>query len=104
MDRDEIAEVGFDEQGRLYVMPLTVTFPYVYREAIEVAWDAEGRYLCAPPPPRSQPAPVGWWLRQIFAAAQAQDCELYLAQKTILRNIPYQLEDEIKKVLSERHA
>ncbi len=104
MDRDEIAEVGFDEQGRLYVMPVTVTFPYVYREAMEVAWDDEGRYLCAPPPPRSQLAPVGWWLRQIFAAAKAQDCELHLAPETKLRNIPYQLEDEIKTALSERRA
>jgi hypothetical protein len=103
MNRDKIAEIGFDEQGRLYVMPLTVTFPYVYREAMEVAWDDEYHYLCAPPPPRSQLAPVGWWLRQIFAAARAQDCELHLAPETKLRNIPHQLVDEIKTVLREHN-
>lgn len=103
MDRDAIAEVGFDEQGRLYVMPLTVTFPYVYREAMEVDWDDSGHYLCAPPPPRSQLAPAVWWLRRILAAARTQDCELHLAPETRLQNIPYQLVDEISAVLREPH-
>ena len=104
MDRDEIAEIGIDEQGRLYVKPLTITFPYVYREAMEVAWNDDGHYLCAPPPPRFQLAPVGWWLRQIFAAAKTQNCELRLAPETKFRNIPHQLADEINTVLSEHHA
>ncbi len=104
MDRDAIAVVGIDEQGRLYVMPLTVTFPYVYREAMEVHWDDDGHYLYAPPPPRSQLAPAVWWFRQIIAAARAQDCELHMAPETRWHNIPYQLMEEITSVLSERHA
>ena len=103
MDSDAIAEVGFDEQGRLYVVPLTVSFPYVDREALEISWDDLGHCLCAPPPPRSQLAPAVWWLRRILAAARAQDCELHLAPETRLRNIPYQLTDEINAVLREHH-
>lgn len=104
MDRDAIAEVGYDDQGRLYVMPLTVTFPYVFREPLEVEWDDIGRCLCAPPLPRSQLASAVWWLRRILAAARTQDCELHLAPETRLLNIPYQLVDEISAVLRETHV
>jgi hypothetical protein len=104
MDRDAIAEVGFDEQGRLYLMPLSASFPYVDREAMEISWDDHGHCLCAPPPPRSQIASPAWWLGKIFAAARAQDCELHLAPETRLRNIPYALTDEIRAVLGEHPA
>lgn len=69
MDGDAIAEVGYDEQGRLYVMPLTVTFPYVFREPLEVDWDDIGHYLCAPPSPRSQLAPAAGVVPRALRAA-----------------------------------
>ncbi|MEJ1959881.1 MAG: hypothetical protein WDM70_11045, partial [Nitrosomonadales bacterium] len=53
MHIDGIKEVGIDHEGRLYVTPKSKTFPMIYREAMEVHWDVKGRYLYAPPPPRS---------------------------------------------------
>jgi len=39
MVEDEIAEVGIDHDGRLYVRPTGHSFPYIYRAAKEVSWD-----------------------------------------------------------------
>jgi Integron Cassette Protein Hfx_Cass5 len=104
MDRDDIAEIGFDEQGRLFLKPLTASFPYIDREAMGISWDDQAHCLCAPPPPGSQAAPVAWWLRRLFAAARAQDCELRLAPETRLHNIPYALANEVNSVLMEHRA
>lgn len=102
MDRDSIAEIGIDSQGRLYVVPLTKAFPYIYREAMEVHWDAIGHYLYAPPPPRTQRGPV-WWFHQILAAAKEQGCELQFGAETKWKNIPRPLMEEISS-LGESHA
>lgn len=102
MDRDAIAEIGIDAQGRLYVSPLTKTFPYIYREAMEVYWDATGRYLHAPPPPRAQRGVI-WWFRQILAAAKEQGCELQIEPETKWKNISHELKEEISS-LGEPHA
>ncbi|HTN93879.1 MAG TPA: hypothetical protein VMJ33_04795 [Gallionella sp.] len=42
MERDAISEIGMDDEGRLYVAPETKTFPYIYREAMEVHWNEIG--------------------------------------------------------------
>ena len=94
MDHDAIAEVGIDAQGRLYVSPLSKTFPHIYREAMEVHWDIAGRYLHAPAPPRTQKGTI-WWFRQILAAAKAEDCELHLGPETKWKNISHELKKEI---------
>ena len=54
MERDVISENGIDDKGQLYVMPYTKTFPYIYREAMEIHWDENEKHLFAPPPPRAQ--------------------------------------------------
>lgn len=95
MDRDAIAEIGIDAQGRLYVSPRTKTFPQVYRETMEVHWDRQGRYLYSPPPPRAQLAAPNWWFDQILSAAREQGCELQIAMETTWHNVPGPLKDEI---------
>jgi hypothetical protein len=95
MDMDTIAEIGIDDKGRLYVLPQTQAFPYIYREAMEVHWDITSRYLYAPPPPRAQLATPIWWCLQILAAAKEQGCVLHIAQETKWKNISPQLKEEI---------
>jgi hypothetical protein len=87
MEHDAIAEVGIDDQQRLYVLPGKQSFPYIYREAMEVHWDQERGYLYAPAPPRSELKPEAWWFQQILAAAHAQGCELRLTASTRWHNV-----------------
>ena len=66
MKTDLIDEVGIDQKGRLYVRPRDCTFPFIYREGMEVNWDADNGHLYGPPPRT-------WdyirWYRQIISAA-----------------------------------
>ena len=79
MRRDTIARIEIDADGRLHVAPSTETFPYIYREAMEVHWDP-GRSTLYGPPPRE------WsrarWLRQILDAAREQSCDLLVTHET----------------------
>ena len=87
MQSDAIVQVGLDGRGRLYVKPESTMFPYIYREAMEVSWDAEGRYLCGPEPPRAHLETRPWWFRQILAAAKEQGVELLVRSETSWHNV-----------------
>jgi hypothetical protein len=96
---DIIEEIGIDEANRLYVKPSTATFPYIYREAMEVHWDGEGHFLYGAPPRK-------WsfvdWFNQILLAAQEQGCRLHLAPGTSWVNIPLELRIEMQEAQGGR--
>ena len=79
MTKDLIAEISIDREGRLCVRPVSAEFPHIYREAMEVTWDAATRSL-RPPVPRE------WtyehWLKQIFDAGRQQGVELVIDEST----------------------
>jgi DNA-binding transcriptional regulator/RsmH inhibitor MraZ len=50
MPPDIITKIEIDNQGRLLVYPGHNRYTMIYREAAEVNWDNEGRYLYSPPP------------------------------------------------------
>ena len=93
MNTDSIAEVGIDEQERLYVRPDTATFPYIYREAVEVHWEPSLHRL-------HYPKPRGWtyllWFQHIIGAAELQSYDLRLTPSTAWRNMPSELIAEIQ--------
>jgi hypothetical protein len=97
MTTDSIAEVGIDEQERLYVRPSTATFPYIYREAVEVHWDPNRHYV-------HSPKPREWtylqWFQHIIDAAALQSCELRLTPSTIWINIAPELSVEMQRWFS----
>ena len=92
MEQDQIKEIGVDDKGRLYITPLSKEFPYIYREAMEVHWDRENKFLYSPKPRE-------WsyfdWFKQIILAAKKQSCFLYTAENTTWINIPNDLKSEI---------
>ena len=104
MTADAIAEVGIDDRGRLYVAPATHTFPYIYREAMEVHWDAQCGYLHSPPAPRAELASPAWWFRQILAAAEEQGCQLRLGPQTRWHNVSKHTREEIELALGDGDA
>jgi len=93
METDSIAEVGIDEQERLYIHPSVAIFPYIYREAVEVHWEPTRRCLYSPKPRE-------WtylmWFQHIIGAAALQSCELRLTSSTVWINIPPDLQAEIQ--------
>ena len=92
MKRDDITALGIDADGRLWVRPSSETFPLIYREAMEVHWDAEGRFLYSPKPRE-------WsylrWFQQIVNAAAEVQCCLRLTAETQWENIPEALRSDI---------
>ena len=79
MRTDAIEAVGIDEHGSLWVKPATATFQYIYREAMEVHWDAERRCLYGPKPRERS---YSWWFKRITDAARQQEVQLSIAPWT----------------------
>lgn len=100
IESDEIAEVGIDEQQRLYLQPSTLSFPLIYREAADVHWDAERRRLHSSPPRK-------WtylqWFRHILNTVGPQR-ELRITPATKWVNVPLELRREIDEWLASKPA
>ena len=79
MRDDDVARIEIDAAGRLLVAPASETFPYMWREAMEVHWDDARAALYAPPPRKWSRAR---WLRQVLDAARAQGVVLRVTGRT----------------------
>jgi hypothetical protein len=92
MEKDEILEIAIDQEERLLVKPKSNSFPYMYREAMEVHWDNEGKFLYSPKP--KQWRYLDWYI-QIIKAAKEQTCLLTITDNTEWVNIPEELKNDI---------
>ena len=94
LNHDDIAAIGIDENMRLWIKPRHQTFPYIYREAMEVHWDPNRDYLYSPPPRE-------WsylrWFQQIVAAAKEHGCFLHITAETAWENVPNDLMIELSE-------
>ncbi len=94
MKRDNIVEVGIDNEGRLYIKPNNYKFRYIYQEAMDVPWDEQLGYLHGATPRK-------WsyldWYYQIIKAAQEQDVNLIITNETQWINIPVDIKELILK-------
>ncbi|MCX7061090.1 MAG: hypothetical protein NTZ11_09405 [Gammaproteobacteria bacterium] len=101
MNTDVISEIGIDGEGRLYVRPSKQSFPYIYREAMEVRWQENNGTLYAP-------APREWsharWFMQIHMAAKEQGCVMSLTPETEWRSVPESTRKEITAYVGSVHA
>ncbi len=95
MEQDNILEIGIDDQDKLYIKPETYSFPFIYREAAEVHWNAEREVLYSPKPRE-------WsylmWYNHIIDIAKNSDgggCKLLLTNKTQFINISEHLKEQI---------
>lgn len=92
---DQIEAIGIDEAGGLWVKPAALKFPYIYREATEVGWDANRLCLTSPKPRvRSHTQ----WFEQILRAAREQGAILTIATSTSWVNI----DEHLKQAIIER--
>lgn len=99
MTADFIAEIGIDDQERLFVRPSTAQFPFIYREAVEVHWDSTRKCLYSPKPRE-------WsylqWFQHILSAAALQSFQLQLTPRTVWSNIEDELKEEIQRWFSTK--
>ncbi len=85
MDRDPIARVEIDGEGRLHVVPATQEFPLIYRSGIEINWDSQLGSLISPKP---RVWPYTRWFEQILAAASLEyGCNLFITDDTVWANV-----------------
>lgn len=94
MTEESIAEVGIDDEARLYVRPATASFDYIYRAAMEVNWDASTRRLFSPKP--REWTYLDWFKQIIAAAADEYGTALRLTSDTGWTKIPASLRAEIE--------
>jgi hypothetical protein len=92
MEVDSISEIQIDSEGRLLVYPENSSFPYMYREAMEVCWYGEFRALYSPKP-RKWTYPQ--WFTQICSAAKEQGTCLEIRQNTRWKNVPDEVRQQI---------
>jgi hypothetical protein len=91
-----ISEIGIDGDGRLYVVPHSHDFPFIYREAMEVQWAPEAKRLYAPVPREWSYAR---WFEQIINAASAQEYTLAITMDTVWVNISDNLKVQMLAIL-----
>ncbi len=95
MHSDPIAEVAIDGEGRLRVVPLSNTYPMIYREGVEVHWNSAGRFLFSP-------RPREWsylhWFKHIIVVAGG----LALSHETKWTNVPDELRREAETWMNQR--
>jgi hypothetical protein len=83
------------------VTPLSATFPYIYREAMEVGWDASGKFLFSPIPKEWS---YGRWFQQIIYSTKEQGCELVLSATTVWKGVPDSVRQEIAASIDEANV
>jgi hypothetical protein len=93
MTNDIIAEVGIDDEGRLYISPAASSFALIYRAAMGVNWDSSNRRLFSPRP--REWSYSDWFKQIVSAAADEYGVRLRLTPETTWSNIPQILKEQI---------
>jgi hypothetical protein len=94
MKTDSIEEIRIDESGKLIVKPRKEDFSYIYRAAMEVNWNNDGKYLYSPKPKEWS---YSMWFKQIHAAVKDEyGVTLKISNETRWENI----DPDLKKSIS----
>ena len=101
MSTDQIVEIGIDIEERLYVKPESKSFPFIYREAMEVHWNEDKLYLYGAKP-RQWNYPD--WFIQILSADKHQGCELKLAENCRWVNVSKDVKGQIISAINETNT
>ena len=97
MKKEQIAEIGVDASGRLYVTPANGSYPFIYRSGMEVNWDEKGKFLFSPKPKEKTYA---WWFKHILSAVSGEyGVSLVITSNTRWQNIEAKLKEEILQIL-----
>lgn len=97
MKIDPIIKIEIDGKGRLLIYPASHTYPMIYREAVEVHWDAAGKYLYSP-----QPREWSYldWFKHIITTVR----DLRLTSETKWSNVPEELREAAETWMDHGHG
>ena len=102
MQSDQIAKVLIDAEARLCITPRTESFPLIYRSALEVHWDAHGKFLYSPNPREWS---YSKWFMQILSAVKDEyGFLLVITPQTDWSNIPSDVKTEILSTIQSQSA
>jgi hypothetical protein len=99
MDTDDIATIGINEQGQLYIKPCIKQFTLIWRSATQVHWNDTQSY-------RYSPKPIEWsyldWYKHIVTVI-ADECniKLIVIEDTLWNNVNDELKEQIIEFNSE---
>jgi hypothetical protein len=94
MQNQDIAEVGIEDDRRVYVRPVDGDFEQIYRAAMEVHWDRETGRLSHPAPRNL--TPLQWYQQIIVAVSGEYGIRLLPTAETVWLNIPSNLRIEME--------
>lgn len=96
----EVAEMSIDEDGRLLITPRQAEdiFPYVYRAAAEIRWDADQACFATPKP--REWTYLQWFQHARVAVRSEFGRDLALDDRTTWTNISDDLRAEIYSALA----
>jgi hypothetical protein len=102
MPTDEVAEIGLDGESGLYVRTTSNEYPYIYRMASGVRWDAGRRCITIRVDSR---LPCADWFRLIWqGAAQEYGVRLQLGEATEWTNVELADRQAIVALVPQLHA
>lgn len=101
MKTDYIAEIGIDEQKRLYLRPSSTAFPSVCRLCAEVYWEPTSHHIhCR----KRREWTYMECFQHIMHCAMLQSYELQITPHTVWTNVPANLSAEMKCWCDSRTA
>jgi hypothetical protein len=94
--KDNIVEIGIDNNIGIYIKPEKATFPLIYRSALGIHWDDRNNILYTTN--QSGWTHLQWYKQMIGVVRDEYNHELLISDKTIWTNISNDLKKEIIEV------
>jgi hypothetical protein len=94
MVEEKITEVGIDQDRKLYVCPEKQDFSFIYRAAMEIAWDPSRRALLSPR--LGEEPSLALFNRILAAAADEYGVRLKIGAETVWSNVPQSMRSQIE--------
>jgi hypothetical protein len=99
MDTDDIATIGINEQGQLYIKPCVKQFTLIWRSATKVHWNDRESCLYSPTP--TEWSYMDWYEHIVTVIADEYNCKLIVGENTLWLNVNNELKSQIIKFNSE---
>ena len=93
MNSDTITLIRIDGKNRICITPKTTDFQHIYRAAMEVHWDASGKFLHSPVP--RERSHLQWFKQIVGAARDEYGCQLLVTDQTAWEDVPDNTKEEI---------
>ncbi|MCX7098912.1 MAG: hypothetical protein NTV43_13500 [Methylococcales bacterium] len=95
MKSDKIVLIRIDAKNRVCITPEKADFTHIYRAAMAVQWDLNGKFLYSSVP--QEWSHIQWFKQIITAASDEYGCQLVITENTIWENVDDTTKEEMCK-------